>query len=81
MVYLVAKWAGNGQINVFNRKVGVLFMELLEKLYELKNDLKEKRELLDGNSHSLKMFEKKDMPLAIYDYVIERLEGMEDEDK
>lgn len=48
-------------------------MKTLERLYELENDLKKKRELLDGNTHNLDMFEKKDMPLAIYDYVIEKL--------
>ena len=48
-------------------------MKTLERLYELENDLKQKRELLNGNSHDLNMFEKKDMPLAIYDYVIAKL--------
>ena len=56
-------------------------METLERLYELKNDLKHKRTLLDNNFHSLDMFDKKDMPLAIYSYVIQRLGEIAHEDE
>ncbi|MEP9408549.1 hypothetical protein ABKP09_19720 [Peribacillus frigoritolerans] len=56
-------------------------METLKRLYELENDLKEKRELLNGNSHNLNMFGRKDMPLAIYDYVIAKLREIAHETK
>lgn len=56
-------------------------MKTLKRLYELENDLKQKRELLDNNPHNLDMFGKKDMPLAIYTYVIERLGEIADEDE
>jgi hypothetical protein len=56
-------------------------METVEKVLGLKRDLINKREMLEKNCLSLKMFKPKDMPLAIYDYVIEELGGIVGETK
>lgn len=56
-------------------------MKTLKRLYELKNDLIEKRDLLENNKHNLSMFGAKDMPLAIYDHVISKLKEIADETK